>query len=261
LLSFGDPAFANRNTNGIPKDASVETYRSAFDSAGGLQRLEASGREAQLVARFAPESEVRLRERASAAYLKRTPLEKVSVIHFATHALVDERTAAHTALALAPSEGESGFVGPGELAALQLDADLVVLSACRTAGGVVLGGEGIQGLTAPLLQAGARSVVATQWRIGDRSTARFVEDFYSALARGLSVAEALRAAKLEAIRRGAPSSQWAAFTAVGDPLVIVPLRIPSRAWSWWVAVLAALALGAGTVGTYSLRERRGPSSA
>jgi CHAT domain-containing protein len=171
---------------------------------------------------------------------------------------VDERTAARTALALAPGEGESGFVGPGDLAALQLDADLVVLSACRTAGGVVLGGEGIQGLTAPLLQAGARSVVATQWRIGDRGTLAFVEGFYSGLARGLPVGEALRAAKLEAIRRGAPPGEWAAFTAVGDPLVIVPLQVPSRAWSWWVVALAALALGAGTAGTYLLRTRRRP---
>ena len=79
--------------------------------------------------------------------------------------------------------------------------------------------------------------------------------FYGGLARGLPVAEALRAAKLEAIRRGAPPGEWAAFTAVGDPLVIVPLRAPSRVRSWWVAVLAALALGAGTVRTYSLRER------
>src|SRR6185369_3035055 len=158
LLAFGDPAFAKRGSTGILTDAAVETYSSAFDSAGGLQRLEASGREARLVARFAPEAEVRLRERASAAYLKHAPLEHLRVIHFATHALVDDRTAARTALVLAPGEGESGFVGPGDLAALQLDADLVVLSACRTAAGVVLGGEGIQGLTAPLLQAGARSV-------------------------------------------------------------------------------------------------------
>lgn len=258
LLAFGDPAFANRGVADtiVPQQAAAETYRSAFDSAGGLQRLKASGREAKLVARFAPEAEVRLGERASAAYLKRTALENLRVIHFATHALVDERTAARTALALTPGEGETGFVGPGDLAALRLDADLVVLSACRTAGGVVLGGEGIQGLTAPLLQAGARSVVATQWRIGDRSTVTFVERFYRGLAGGLPVAEALRAAKLEAVRRGAPPSEWAAFTAVGDPLVIVPLQIPSRTPSWWFAAFAVVALGAGSAGTYSLRRRR-----
>jgi CHAT domain-containing protein len=263
LLAFGDPAFDRRGAAGLPapQEDAAETYRSAFDSAGGLPRLEASAREARLVARYAPDAEVRLRERASAAYLRHAPLERVRVIHFATHALVDERTAARTALALAPGDGESGFVGPGDLAALRLDADLVVLSACRTAGGVVLGGEGVQGLTAPLLEAGARSVVATQWRIGDRSTVAFVERFYQGLARGLPVAEALRAAKLEAIRRGAPPGAWAAFTAVGDPLVTVPLRVPSRVPNGWVAALAALALGAGAAGTYALTRRAGGGAA
>jgi CHAT domain-containing protein len=258
LLAFGDPTFANGDVTGAaaPREATAEAYRSPFDSVGGLQRLKASGSEARLVARFAPDAEVRLRERASAAYLKRAALEHIRVIHFATHALVDERTAARTALVLAPGDGESGFVGPGELAALKLDADMIVLSACRTAGGVVLGGEGIQGLTAPLLQAGARSVVATQWRIGDQRTVVFVDIFYRGLARGLPVAEALRAAKLEAIHRGAPSSEWAAFTAVGDPFVVVPLRVPSSKWSWWVAALVALALGAGAAGMY---WRRAPA--
>jgi CHAT domain-containing protein len=86
-----------------------------------------------------------------------------------THALVDDRALGRTALAPGPSG--SGLVTPGELAGLRLDADMVVLSACRTAGGVVVDGEGIQRLTAALLAAGARSVVATAgaWATGARS--------------------------------------------------------------------------------------------
>jgi len=75
-------------------------------------------------------------------------------------------TIANTALALAPEGAEDGFVHPAELAALGLQAELVVLSACRTAGGVIVRGEGIQGLAAPLLAAGARAVAATWWPIG-----------------------------------------------------------------------------------------------
>jgi CHAT domain-containing protein len=235
LLAFGDPM---------------------FDSGAKLQRLEASGGEARLVARFSPEADVRLREHATAAYLKRAPLEQIRVIHFATHALVDERTTTRTALALASGDGETGFVTPGDLAALKIAADLIVLSACGTAGGVVVGGEGIQGLTAPLLQAGARSVVATQWRVGDRSTLALVEGFYDDLARGLPVGDALRAAKLEAMGRGALPSEWAAFTVVGDPLVVVPLRLPPPVRSWWLAAVPALAFGAGAAWTFSHRTRR-----
>jgi hypothetical protein len=111
---------------------------------------------------------------------------------------------------------------------------------------VVVSGEGLEGLTTPLLEAGARSVVATQWRIGDRSTVSLVRDLYDALARGVPVAEALREAKLAAIRRGAPASEWAGFTVVGDPLVRVPLHAPSRRLpAGGLAAAGALVLLAG----------------
>jgi len=251
LLAFGDPAFAAAAADG------AEVYRSAFKATGGLPRLQASAREIQLVARYAPQSELRLREAASAAYLKHADLAGFRILHFATHAVVDEGTIARTALALAPGDGESGFVSPGELAALRLDADLVVLSACRTARGVLVEGEGVLGLTAPLLQAGARSVVATGWRIRDQATVEFVMAFYDALARDMPVADALRAAKLDALRRGVAPSEWAVFTAVGDPLVRVPLRRPWPGASARVTLLLALAvLAGGAVAVYFVRMCR-----
>ena len=220
VLALGDPAFAREPSD---RAARGELFRDAFDRSGGLPRLAAAGDEVRDVARYAPSSVVRVREEASEAFLKRTPLQRFDVLHFATHALVDESTLARTALALSPGDGEDGFLSPADLAALRLDAVLVVLSACRTAGGVIVAGEGLQGLTAPLLEAGARSVVATQWRIGDRPAVRLVDEFYAAMAAGRPVADALRAAKLAAIRRGAPPRDWAAFTVVGDPEARVAL--------------------------------------
>jgi CHAT domain-containing protein len=223
LLALADPAFGGHA--GYEADGS-DQYRDLLDSTGALPRLAESGREARLVARYAPFSEVRLGSNASAAYLLHAPMDQFRVIHIATHALVDERSLARTALALAPGDGENGFVTPAQLAGLHLRADLVVLSACRTAGGVIIDGDGVQGLTGPLLAAGARSIVATQWRIGDRSAVPFITAFYGALARGLTVADALRAAKLDAIARGGPAAEWAAFTVVGDPFVRLALRYP-----------------------------------
>ena len=101
-------------------------------------------------------------------------------------------------------------------------------------------GEGVQGLTAPLLQAGARSVVATSWRVGDRSTVRFVEDFYDELARGRPVVEALRSAKLAAMKDGAKPGVWAAFSVVGDPMVRVGSARPQPAARWWAAASGLL---------------------
>ncbi len=231
ILALGDPAFPSEGATGFLRES--ETFRGAFEKSGGLPRLVASGDEVREVARYSSgEAVVRLRNDASEAWIKHAALAPFDVIHLATHALVDESSLARTALALAPGSGEDGFLSPADLAAFRLHADLVVLSACRTAGGVMVAGEGMQGLTAPLLEAGARSVVATQWRIGDRPTVRLVDDFYAGLGRGEPVAVALRSAKLAAIKRGAPAGEWAAFTVVGDPLVRVALTEPPPRFPW-----------------------------
>ena len=156
---------------------------------------------------------VRLRGDASAAYLERTPLDDFSIIHFATHAVIDEDFPLGSALVLAPGGGASGFVGPGELGALHLTADMVVLSACRTARGPIVEGEGVRGLIAPILASGARSVLATRWRLDDRAAVPLVYAVYQGLAAGLPVGEAVRRAELAAFHRGAPEREWAVFIA------------------------------------------------
>jgi len=239
LLAFGDP-----HLRGEIDSASSEAlvYRDAFDHSGGLPRLPASAREARRAARYAEHGEVRLRDDASEAFLKRAPLREYDVLHFATHALVDETAATRSALALSPGLGEDGFVDPMELAALDLDADLVILSGCRTAGGMLVGGEGVEGLTAPLLQAGARSVVATTWRVGDTQAERFIGRFYDAIAAGAAVGDALRAAKLASLRSSESPSSWAAYTLVGNPLAKPALRPPPPDTRYWVAYLLFAAI-------------------
>ena len=256
VLAFGDPEFPA--SGAVP--AGEETYRSALDATGGLPRLPSSAREARLVASYGASAEARVGEDATASYLMTTPLAGFDVVHFATHALIDERVATRSVLALGAGDGRSGLLGAADLAALDIDAALVVLSACRSGGGVVVDGEGIQGLTAPLLQAGARAVVATAWRISDRATVPFIEAFYDAMADGLPVAGALRAARLDAIRRGAPPREWAAFSVVGDPFLRVALVQPPARPRWMIAVpillvaLLASALIAGRRRRHSRRD-------
>ena len=206
---------------------------------------------------------MRLGADASEAALKRDGLRAYRVVHLATHALVDDRSVAYTALALAPGDGEDGFVNPAEIAELKLGADLLVLSACRSGRGPVVGGEGIQGLAAPALGAGARAVLGSGWRVGDAATADFFARFYRALARGLPLGEALRATKLELRRAGATPAIWASFTLVGDPHTLLPLHLPSSGTPPWFVVAAAvvmLILAYGMIRMLRGRESRSAPS-
>jgi CHAT domain-containing protein/tetratricopeptide (TPR) repeat protein len=227
VLAFGDPVLPHEETAATDTNAAFDAGAAAgLDATGQLPRLPWTADEARVVGAFASRAVVRLRGDASAAYLERTPLDDFSIIHFATHAVIDEDFPLGSALVLAPGGGASSFVGPGELGALHLTADIVVLSACRTARGPIVEGEGVRGLIAPILAAGARSVLATRWRLDDRAAVPLVYAVYQGLAAGLPVSEAVRRAELAAFHRGAPEREWAVFILVGDPLVRVPLHLP-----------------------------------
>lgn len=143
------------------------------------------------------------------------------ILHFATHAVVDEWSGASAALSLTPTMSDNGLFDSAEIAELRLSASLVMLSACRTVGGEVIAGEGVRGLTTAFLQAGARSVIATAWRVNDREVVPVVSTFYQQLARGEAVGSALRSAQLSAIKRNVSPSVWGAFTLVGDPWRVI----------------------------------------
>jgi CHAT domain-containing protein len=227
VLALGDPRFTAKSASAAGNGSLTRDGSALLES---LPQLPGSAREAKLVARFGTRSLVRLRDSASAAYFKHAPLQSFEVIHLATHAVVDDQAVTRTGLALSPGEGESGFLTPADLATQRLGGSLVVLSACRAAGGVIATGEGIRGLTSPLLAAGARAIVASQWEIGDRRTIALMHDLYRALASGHRVDEALQTAEIAALHSGAPMREWAAFSITGDPTTRVTLVVPH--WDW-----------------------------
>lgn len=199
VLAFGDPL---------------------FDPGLDLPRLPGSSDEVAAVMRASGgRGEVLLRERARAAALRGRDWRGVGAVHLATHARVQDFGLFDNAVFLSRGAGDDGRLAAADIAAIPLDVDLVVLSACRTAGGVVLNGEGAQGLVGPVLEAGARSVAVTLWNVRDRSLTTLMRDFYLAMARGTSAVEALALAKRASLRSGAPPSTWAAVTLVGDGTV------------------------------------------
>jgi CHAT domain-containing protein len=101
---------------------------------------------------------------------------------------------------------------------VRLDAELVTLSACETGLGKAFAGEGLLGLTRAFQFAGARSVLASLWRVGDAATGELMPRFYRRLAAGLPKDEALQQAQLELLRDPALAHpwNWAGFTLSGD---------------------------------------------
>ncbi len=142
-------------------------------------------------------------------------------LHFATHGLLNLRNPQLSGLVLSRYDSQGrprpAFLRLEDIEALDLRAELVVLSACKTALGEELRGEGLLGLTQAFLRAGASQVMVSLWPVWDRPTADLMADFYEAhLRRGLSPAAALRQAQLEA--RNDPArvpAHWAAFILEG----------------------------------------------
>ncbi len=187
-----------------------------FPPASGLAPLNASAAEVRAIGRLASPADIRVGERASESALKHADWTRFAVLHLATHAQVEDWGVLSSALFLSAGDGEDGRMGVEEIAGLPLDEQLVVLSACRTVGGALVSGEGIEGLTAPFLEAGARAVAATYWPISDRAIVALMTGLYTELGHGLQVGDALRQAKLASLRAGDPPSVWASLTLTGD---------------------------------------------
>jgi CHAT domain-containing protein/tetratricopeptide (TPR) repeat protein len=226
-------AFANPMTRAARARPGNESSAAPFDHVA-FAPLPNSADEARRVARYGRSSVVLTASDATESRAKQRDWRGVGVVHFATHAVVDREGPSRTALVLTPSASDDGFLTPTEISGMRFPGALIVLSACETLGGQVLGGEGLRGITAPLLEAGARAVVATQWSIGDRSVAPFVDRLYAAMANGESVGDALRSAKLSAIRDDARISDWAGFAVFGDATLRPPLRQPGLTRLQWL---------------------------
>ncbi len=190
-----------------------------------LDRLEHSREEAEALAALVPEDQrlVALDFEASRDLALSGVLGEYEMVHVAGHGFLDDDHPALSGVALSLYDEDGrprdGFLRAHELRELDLAADLVVLSACRTGLGRRLAGEGVLGVTRGLLLGGARRAVVSQWDVDDRATAELMERFYTAMLRdGLPAPAALRQAGLSmaADPRWSAPAYWAAFTLHGD---------------------------------------------
>jgi CHAT domain-containing protein len=236
LAVFADPVFSNddsrvsiarlAHTNPADKNSSADVFRSMTESGlTNLRRLRFSRREADEIARLAA-SESRLEAvdfEANRKLAMSTEMGQYRVVHFATHGLINNQHSelSGIVLSLIDEQGkpQNGFLRLYDLYNLKLSADLVVLSACQTALGKEIKGEGLVGLTRGFMYAGAPRVIASLWQIDDRASAEFMKRFYQGmLVQKLRPAAALRAAQIsmQKDKRWNAPHYWAAFTLQGE---------------------------------------------
>jgi len=244
---FADPVFAKndvrvtrgaesksagraiRSFNGADESAKPNTIGQGVEAPRNdrpaITRLPFSRREANAIVGVAadPRTYAALDFAASLSNATSPKLAQFSIIHFATHGWLDSARPelSGVVLSLVDQKGrpQEGVLRLHEIYNLHLGADLVVLSACQTALGKEVRGEGLIGLTRGFMYAGAPRVAATLWRVDDAATAELMGHFYRfMLKEKLSPAAALRAAQLEIMKQKRWQSPyyWAGFVLQGE---------------------------------------------
>jgi CHAT domain-containing protein len=222
LLAVGiaDPRSSGRSRPGTAKPG---VARGMFDASGtALPNIPGTAEEIGDIAEKAGAAAFILTgPEATESGFKSKPLASFSILHLALHGVADRKFPERSALVFRPgrSSGEDGLLQVREIRMLRLDADLVTLSACETGAGRVEGQEGMANLVRAFLFAGARNVAASLWEADDGFTVQLMKRFYSRIAEGQDVAQAIQSAKNDL--RGAYSAAtkpyfWGGFVVVGE---------------------------------------------
>ena len=222
LLALGNPAYTwNGKTNKknmIPSEILKEVYlNEGFD----LASLPYSEREVRGISKFFHNTkhDIYLNHSASEKAIKNLALDGYQILHFACHAILDDKFPFRSALVLSKEDSldEDGFLQVSEIYNLRMAPNLVILSACQTGRGRLEKAEGVLGLPRIFFYSGAKSVISTLWRIDDKSTSVFMNYFYGFLSQGKNKAQSLRLAKLKMLKsKYNHPFFWAAFVLNGD---------------------------------------------
>lgn len=215
LLAFGDPYF------GPGENEDNGNSHNNINNGYHYTRLKFSGTEIDKISKLFQEERVNifLRKNAAEEQLKNHKLNDYRIIHFATHSEVDDENPirSHIVLSLDDDPDEDGILQAREIYNLELNSDLVTLSACSTGLGKLIRGEGMEGLNRAFFYAGTSAVLMSLWTVNDQATFQLMERFYTHLDKSNSIMKSLRDAKLELINSDVLSHPyyWAGFIVSG----------------------------------------------
>jgi hypothetical protein len=220
-LSSG-PALAATGNN---SDQSLQRSSEMVTRDDTLKRLVHASEEADAIAAAAPwgTSMVAKGFAASRETAMSSDVRQYQIIHFATHGILNSEHPELSGILLSMVDRNGsdtdGLLPLQDIYDLDLSAELTVLSACQTALGKDVNGEGLVGLTHSFLSAGSKSVVASLWKVDDRATAVFMTKFYDLMFKErLSPAAALRATKIWMMhdKQWSAPYYWAGFVLQGE---------------------------------------------
>ena len=192
------------------------------DSLVVTEDLKNSVFETTAISHFFPKHSTKLllKEDATEYNVKSTDLSSYKYIHFSSHALIDTRYSAYSSILLHPSDSQDGCFRVNELTGYNLKADLITLSACKTALGSLQAGNGIEGFATALMSSGAVSVVLSLWDIADTSSKELFTNFYAELSQnGSDKFTPLQKSQLQMIAQGGEYANpfyWAPFIFIGE---------------------------------------------
>lgn len=225
-------------------------------ASAGLPALPEARREVVLLKRLFERADVLTAAEATEEAFWRIATN-ASLLHIATHAVVDPADPSGSAILLSPTAEHDGLVQLHEILARPLRAELVVLSACNTARGPGYVGEGLLSLAYGFFASGARSLIGSLWPVDDAITAWIVGRFYMHLRSGQGRDEALRLARLDYLAQAPGIARhpffWASFVLYGHPEPVA-LPPPRRTRSGLTLALAA-ALLLSAMGLWLWRRR------
>lgn len=236
LAVFADPIFQEDDERFVIKSPNPKNPANEKDLSDNLAmalrdfgldrlaRLPFSGIEAREIGKFAPEQTIlALGTDASRQNFLRGDFNSYRILHFATHGFLNQQNPELSGLVLSLYDKnrnpQNGFLRVIDLYSLHLNTDLVVLSACQTALGKEIDGEGIVGLTRGFMYSGASGVVSSLWKVEDAATAELMKRFYRAMLKdGQTPSAALRTAQneLRRIPRFSNPRYWSGFTLNGE---------------------------------------------
>jgi len=235
FAGFGDPKLSQAKRE-IVAENPIDIYK-IFQRGGvgdvneirKLPELPKTSEELKTILKYFGKGEVYLKDDFNEKKIKSLDLSKYSIISFATHGVIaNELTSVNEPglITTPPTQGsidDDGILTSSEIKKLNLDAELVILSACNTASGESgPSAEGLSGLASSFFYAGARSLLVSHWYVEDNSTAALMKDTFANVKNNLSFSESLRKTKIAMINNKSTSHPifWAPFVLVGQDTLI-----------------------------------------